>query len=64
MVPDASKVITDPRLHPVIRFNGHPAADLLGEVRRVLSSGEAMAKVTELAQKVLPPGMAIIEDRP
>ena len=45
---------------PVIRFNGHPAADLLGEADpRVLSSGEAMAKVTELAQKTLPPGMAI-----
>ena len=45
---------------PVIRFNGHPAADLLGEADpRVLSSGEAMAKVTELAQHVLPPGMAI-----
>jgi multidrug efflux pump len=45
---------------PVIRFNGHPAADLLGEADpRVLSSGEAMAKVTELAQHVLPPGMGI-----
>jgi multidrug efflux pump len=45
---------------PVIRFNGHPAADLMGEADpRVLSSGEAMAKVTELAQKTLPQGMAI-----
>ncbi|MEI2795585.1 multidrug efflux RND transporter permease subunit [Pseudoxanthomonas sp. F11] len=45
---------------PVIRFNGYPAADLLGEADpRVLSSGEAMAKVTELAQQVLPPGMGI-----
>ena len=45
---------------PVIRFNGYPAADLLGEADpRVLSSGEAMAKVTELAQEVLPPGMGI-----
>jgi multidrug efflux pump len=45
---------------PVIRFNGYPAADLLGEADpRVLSSGEAMAKVTELAQQVLPTGMAI-----
>jgi multidrug efflux pump len=40
---------------PVIRFNGYPAADLLGEADpRVLSSGEAMAKVTALAQQVLP----------
>ncbi|MBA3928514.1 MAG: multidrug efflux RND transporter permease subunit [Xanthomonas sp.] len=45
---------------PVIRFNGYPAADLLGEADpRVLSSGEAMAKVTELAQQVLPTGMGI-----
>ncbi len=45
---------------PVIRFNGYPAADLLGNADpRVLSSGEAMAKVTELAQQVLPTGMGI-----
>ncbi|KAF1696706.1 multidrug efflux RND transporter permease subunit [Pseudoxanthomonas jiangsuensis] len=45
---------------PVIRFNGYPAADLLGDADpRVLSSGEAMARVTELAQQVLPPGMGI-----
>ncbi|WP_447940606.1 efflux RND transporter permease subunit [Pseudoxanthomonas mexicana] len=45
---------------PVIRFNGYPAADLLGEADpRILSSGEAMAKVTELAQQVLPTGMGI-----
>ena len=45
---------------PVIRFNGYPAADLLGEADpRVLSSGEAMAQVTELAQQVLPTGMGI-----
>ncbi len=45
---------------PVIRFNGYPAADLLGEADpRILSSGEAMAKVTELARQVLPTGMGI-----
>src|SRR5688572_7917711 len=45
---------------PVIRFNGYPAADLMGEADpRVLSSGEAMAKVTELAQQALPSGMDI-----
>ena len=45
---------------PVIRFNGYPAADLLGEADpRVLSSGEAMATVTQLAQQVLPTGMDI-----
>ncbi|MGY1410730.1 MULTISPECIES: efflux RND transporter permease subunit [unclassified Luteimonas] len=45
---------------PVIRFNGYPAADLMGEADpRVLSSGEAMARVTELAQQALPTGMDI-----
>ncbi|MDH7454352.1 multidrug efflux RND transporter permease subunit [Luteimonas composti] len=45
---------------PVIRFNGYPAADLLGEADpRVLSSGEAMATVTGLARQVLPAGMDI-----
>ncbi|GAB2494233.1 efflux RND transporter permease subunit [Pseudoxanthomonas sangjuensis] len=45
---------------PVLRFNGYPAADLLGEADpRILSSGEAMAKVTELASQVLPNGMGI-----
>jgi multidrug efflux pump len=44
---------------PVIRFNGYPAADLLGEADpRVMSSSQAMDKVTELAGKVLPNGMA------
>ncbi|HSD15802.1 MAG TPA: multidrug efflux RND transporter permease subunit [Thermomonas sp.] len=45
---------------PVIRFNGYPAADLLGNTDpRLLSSGEAMARVTELAQAALPAGMGI-----
>jgi multidrug efflux pump len=45
---------------PVIRFNGYPAADLMGEADpRLLSSGEAMAKVTELARQALPAGMDI-----
>ncbi|HEX7801730.1 MAG TPA: multidrug efflux RND transporter permease subunit [Pseudoxanthomonas sp.] len=45
---------------PVIRFNGYPAADILGEADpRMLSSAEAMAKVTEIAGKVLPTGMGI-----
>ncbi|HET9485324.1 MAG TPA: multidrug efflux RND transporter permease subunit [Xanthomonadales bacterium] len=43
---------------PVIRFNGHPAADLLGEADpRMFSSAQAMAKVGELAAQVLPRGM-------
>ncbi|KFN47466.1 transporter [Arenimonas malthae CC-JY-1] len=43
---------------PVIRFNGYPAADILGEADpRLLSSAEAMAKVEALAAQALPPGM-------
>jgi multidrug efflux pump len=45
---------------PVLRYNGYPAADLGGEVDpRVLSSGEAMKKLEELARQVLPNGMQI-----
>ncbi len=44
---------------PVIRFNGYPAADLLGEADpRLLSSAQAMAKVSEIAGKALPNGMS------
>ena len=43
---------------PVLRFNGYPAADLAGEADpRLLSSAEAMTKLTEIAGKVLPVGM-------
>ncbi len=45
---------------PVLRYNGYPAADVLGEAdATVMSSGEAMDKVAELAAQVLPNGMAI-----
>jgi multidrug efflux pump len=45
---------------PVMRYNGYPAADILGEADpRLLSSSEAMARVAELAPRVLPNGMAI-----
>ena len=45
---------------PVLRFNGYPAADLLGEADpRVLSSAQAMARVEGLAAQVLPNGMGI-----
>ena len=43
---------------PVIRFNGYPAADLLGEADpRLLSSSEAMARVQDIAATALPNGM-------
>lgn len=45
---------------PVIRYNGYPAADILGEADvNQLSSAQAMEKLTQLAQQVLPNGMDI-----
>jgi multidrug efflux pump len=44
----------------VLRYNGYPAADLAGEAdARMLSSAEAMAKLTQIAKQVLPNGMEI-----
>ncbi|MFY0989571.1 efflux RND transporter permease subunit [Halomonas sp. C05BenzN] len=43
---------------PVIRYNGYPAADLMGESDpRVLSSSQALVVVEGLAPAVLPAGM-------
>jgi multidrug efflux pump len=43
---------------PVLRYNGYPAADLLGEAEpAMLSSAQAMEKITEIARQVLPNGM-------
>ncbi|PYA02558.1 multidrug efflux RND transporter permease subunit SdeB [Serratia marcescens] len=45
---------------PVIRYNGFPAADLIGDADpRVLSSTQAMGALTQMAGKVLPNGMNI-----
>jgi len=45
---------------PVIRYNGYPAADLIGDADpRLLSSTEAMTKLKEMAPHVLPNGMSI-----
>ena len=45
---------------PVIRYNGYPAADLIGEADpRVMSSTESMQAVAGIAGKVLPNGMSI-----
>jgi multidrug efflux pump len=44
----------------VIRYNGYPAADLVGEADpRLLSSTQAMDALAELARKALPNGMQI-----
>jgi multidrug efflux pump len=42
---------------PVMRYNGYPAADLIGEAdRSVMSSNQAMALVGAMAPRVLPNG--------
>ncbi|PJZ07391.1 multidrug efflux RND transporter permease subunit [Pantoea rodasii] len=45
---------------PVIRYNGYPAADLIGDADpRVLSSAQAMEKLEAMSGQVLPNGMNI-----
>ncbi|MEM6159299.1 efflux RND transporter permease subunit [Erwinia sp. P6884] len=45
---------------PVIRYNGFPAADLIGDADpRILSSAEAMLAVQGIADQILPNGMNI-----
>ncbi|WP_444936628.1 efflux RND transporter permease subunit [Microbulbifer sp. JMSA004] len=45
---------------PVIRYNGYPAADLMGQSDpSMLSSSEALAAVEQVASQALPPGMQI-----
>ncbi|AVU34979.1 TPA: multidrug efflux RND transporter permease subunit SdeB [Serratia marcescens] len=45
---------------PVIRYNGFPAADLIGDADpRELSSTQAMGALTQMAGKLLPNGMNI-----
>jgi multidrug efflux pump len=45
---------------PVLRYNGYPAADVMGGADpRVMSSAQAMAAIGQIAPKVLPNGMAI-----
>ena len=45
---------------PVIRYNGYPAADLIGEAdTRMVSSSQALKTVQSLADRVLPHGMQL-----
>ncbi len=45
---------------PVIRYNGYPAADLIGQSNpAVLSSAQTLAAVMAVANKALPPGMTL-----
>jgi multidrug efflux pump len=62
MVPIGSVVMVVPTYgpDPVMRYNGYPAADLIGDSDpKVLSSGQVVAKLTEIANKVLPRGIAL-----
>ncbi len=61
MVPIGSMVTVKSTFgpDPVMRYNGYPAADLIGDSDpKILSSAQVIAKVTEIAAKVLPPGIA------
>jgi multidrug efflux pump len=61
MVPLGSMIRVEPSYgpDPVIRYNGFPAADLMGEADpRMLSSAQALAVVDAVAPQVLPAGMA------
>src|SRR6478736_6574083 len=45
---------------PVLRYNGYPAADFIGEANpAMLSSAQAMGAMADLARRVLPNGMTI-----
>ncbi len=61
MVPIGSMVTVERSYgpDPVIRYNGYPASDLMGEADpRLLSSAEVIAAVEDLAPQVLPRGMS------
>ena len=60
MVPIGSVVSIDRSYgpDPVIRYNGYPAADLLGQADpSIMSSTEALAVIEAVAPRVLPAGM-------
>ena len=62
MMPIGSVVTVVPTYgpDPVMRYNGYPAADLIGDSDpKVLSSGQVVAKLTEIANKVLPRGIVL-----
>ncbi|MGE0032163.1 MAG: efflux RND transporter permease subunit [Steroidobacteraceae bacterium] len=62
MVPLGSVVDVKPSYgpDPVIRYNAYPAADMSAGINpAVLSSSEALVKVRQVAEQVLPRGMAV-----
>jgi len=62
MVPVGAMVTVVPSYgpDPVIRYNGFPAADVIGDSDpRVLSSAQVLAKLQEIADRVLPHGVEL-----
>jgi multidrug efflux pump len=62
MVPIGSMVTVVPSFgpDPVLRYNGFPAADLIGDSDpRLLSSAEVLTKLQEIAQRTLPRGIEL-----
>ena len=62
MVPLASMVSIVPSYgpDPVLRYNGFPAADLIGDADpAALSSSETLLKLRDIADRTLPPGIEL-----
>ncbi|MGZ2747101.1 efflux RND transporter permease subunit [Burkholderia stagnalis] len=62
MVPIGSMVTVEPTFgpDPVVRYNGYPAADLIGDADpKVMSSSQAIATLQQIAKDVLPPGITL-----
>ncbi|MDR0227437.1 MAG: efflux RND transporter permease subunit [Burkholderiaceae bacterium] len=62
MVPIGSMVTVVPSFgpDPVLRYNGFPAADLIGDSDpRVLSSAEVLTRLQDIAQRTLPRGIEL-----
>jgi multidrug efflux pump len=62
MVPIGSMVAVTPGYgpDPVVRYNGYPAADLVGDSDpRILSSEQVISKLKEIAAKTLPRGIVL-----
>ncbi|KAF1014900.1 MAG: Multidrug resistance protein MexB [Stenotrophomonas maltophilia] len=62
MVPIGAMVDIVPTFgpDPVMRYNGYPAADLIGDADpRVLSSGEVIRKLQDIAARTLPRGIEL-----
>lgn len=60
MVPISAMVTVVPTYgpDPVVRYNGFPAADVIGDSDpRILSSAQVISKLTEIAERVLPRGI-------